>query len=365
MFGVSSGLGDGGADDEPTSLRDGGGLGASDGGLTRGGDARVAPARTDAGMSPPMSNGAPSGLYKVKDGLLYDGCGEEVVLRGVNHPTLYVDRAGKAMAEIGKTGANAVRLFWYAGNGIKISEAESSITAAVKSGLLPMLEMHDSTCKWELDRILDYWTSAEAVALIKRHEKHLLVNIANEATPPSSRDFLEGYTDAIEELRAAGIHTPLVIDGGRCGRDYQVLLEHGATLLERDPDHNLVFSAHLYDPLSQSQLAATFDKFRKAKLPFIVGEFANREPPGCGKPLDYAAVMAEAQRAGIGWLAWSWGDNDANTLWNTDCGEFDMTSTFAFDSLWKWGREVAMTHAASINKTAKRPYSLSNGDRCK
>jgi mannan endo-1,4-beta-mannosidase len=321
--------------------------------------------RTDAGTAPdrPPAMGERSSYY-VEDGLLFDPCGEELVMRGVNHPTLYVDRAGKAMAEIARTGANAVRLFWYAGNGIRIAEAEASINAAVANGLLPMLEMHDSTCKWELEPIIAYWTSAEALALIAKHQKHLLVNIANEASPANAAEFKKGYSSAIMRMRTAGIHVPLVIDGGRCGRDYQMLLDNAAALLEGDPDHNLIFSAHLYDPLSSSQLGGAFDNFRKAKIPFIVGEFANKEPPGCGKPLDYAGLVSEAERAGIGWLAWSWGDDNASTQWNTDCGEFDMTSTFSTDTLLGWGREVAMTHPASIQKTAQRPFAMLNNDSC-
>ena len=74
-----------------------------------------------------------------------------------------------------------------------------------------------------------------------------------------------------------------------------------------------------------------------------------------------ARVCATAQLSGVGWLAWSWGDDDPGSQWNTDCGEFDMTSTFAYESLEGWGEEVAVTHAASIKNTSKRPQSLLSG----
>ena len=96
--------------------------------------------------------------------------------------------------------------------------------------------------------------------------------------------------------------------------------------------------------------------------PFIVGEFANKSPPGCGAALQYAGLIDQAEKKGVGWLAWSWGDDDPGSAWNTDCDEFDMTSTFAFDSLMGWGKEVAVTHAASIKNTAKRPQSLMSGE---
>ena len=348
-------------------LRDGGapradagrGPDASDPGATSKRDA------SSAGRDSAVPNGGVgAGNYRVEDGLLYDGCGEQVVLRGVNHPTLYVDRAGKAMAQIARTGANAVRLFWFAKNGVAIGEAEASIEAAVEHGMLPMLEMHDSTCKWDLAGIVDYWTSSEAVALIQRHQQHLLVNIANEASPPDGSKFRQGYGDAVKRMRQAGIHVPIVIDGGGCGRNYQMLLDNGPDVLDQDPDHNLIFSAHLYDPMNADQLGALFDRTVDLSLPFIVGELANKQPPGCGASLDYKALLGEAERAQIGWLAWSWGDDNPSTIWNTDCGEFDMTSTFSYDTLQGWGKEVAVTLDSSIQNTSLRPYALTHDDRC-
>ena len=295
------------------------------------------------------------------DGVLHDTCGEPVVLRGINHPTLYIDRPGKALPEIAKTGANAVRLFWYATHGIAITEAEAAIKASIDNQMLPILEMHDSTCEWSLDNIVDYWTSDDAVALIERYRSQLIVNIANEASAPNANTFKTKYTSVVQSLRDAGIHVPLMIDGSNCGRDYKPLLSEGPALLEADPDHNLIFSGHLYDPLSASQLGDVYDSFNSAKLAFVVGEFANKSPPGCGRALNYADLIAEAQKRGIGWLAWSWGDNSADSIWNGDCSEFDMTDTFAFSSLKDWGKEVSVTLPDSIMNTSIRPSSMTQG----
>lgn len=311
-----------------------------------------------AGMS---STGSAADTYHVQNGLLYDTCGEQVILRGINHPTIYIDREGKALPEIAKTGANSVRLFWYATRNVAISEAETVIQAAISNHMVPILEMHDSTCEWSLDGIVDYWTSSEAVALIERYKAHLIVNIANEPSAPSTSQFTSKYSAVVQTMRSAGIHVPLMIDGGTCGRDYQMLLDGGPAVLQADPDHNLIFSAHLYDPLSASELGAVYDSFITAKLPFVVGEFANKEPPGCGRALDYNALITQAEQRGVGWLAWSWGDDDSSTIWNDDCAEFDMTDTFSYDTLKAWGKEVAVTSPASLMNTAKRPRSLTNG----
>lgn len=331
----------------------------------RGGVGGVATGRAGAGAAGRGGAGAnntgPHSTYYVQDGALYDHCGEKVILRGVNHPTLYVDRQGEALPEIAKTGANSVRLFWFASHGVPIDEAETAISRSRELHMLPILEMHDSTCEWSLDQIEEYWTSSAAVALIKRHEKQLIVNIANEASAPDRNTFRSKYSAIIKSMRAAGIHVPLMVDGSHCGRDYEMLLSQGPALLEADPDHNLIFSAHLYDPMPASEIGSVYEDFASAKLPFVVGEFANKSPPGCGAALQYAGLIEQAEKHGVGWLAWSWGDDDAGSAWNTDCEEFDMTSTFAFDSLEGWGKEVAVTHAASIKNTAKRPQSLVGG----
>jgi mannan endo-1,4-beta-mannosidase len=330
------------------------------GGTGAAGTGGIAAAGGGWGTSGGSSAGTHTSYY-VQDGALYDHCGEKVILRGINHPTLYVDREGAALPEIAKTGANSVRLFWFATHDIAITQAEAAISAAIEQQMIPILEMHDSTCEWSLHPIVSYWTSDEAVALIKRFEKHLIVNIANEASANSGNTFRSEYSAIIKTMREAGIHVPLMIDGSRCGRDYEILLAHGRALLDADPDHNLIFSAHLYDPMSSSQLSSVYEDFAEAKLTFVVGEFANKSPPGCGAALSYAALIEQAEEHGVGWLAWSWGNDDPGSAWNTDCEEFDMTRTFAYDSLDAWGEEVAVTHSASIKNTSKRPLSLVSG----
>ena len=292
---------------------------------------RVAAPEQVVSMAPTPNPGATG--YYVEGRNLYDRCGEQVILRGVSHPTIYVDRPGDALPEIAKTGANVVRIFWYAGNGIPITAAEPAIARAIANGMIPMLEMHDSTCEWNLDPIVAYYTSSDALALIDKYKANLLINIANEPSPPSDAEFASKYTSVVNQMRSAGIHTPLVIDGGNCGRDYNVLFSQGPAVLAADPDHNLIFSGHLYDPLSQAQITQVFEKSVSLDLPFIVGGVhlnKNRRDARPAALPQYDFLIQEASRnSGSGWLAWSWGDNDPSTYWNTDCSEFDMTETFA------------------------------------
>jgi mannan endo-1,4-beta-mannosidase len=371
--------GQAGADAEPTQP-DPGGL---DGGTSAAlgspeADGAATPAPDDAGFpvssSPPDAQTTPSDggpraqpagdagpAMRVVGAQLQDACGERVVLRGVNHPTLYVDRPGDALPEIARTGANAVRLFWKANDAVAIAEAEPAIARSVAQGMLPILAMHDSTCTWNLESIVRYWTSREAVALIKRHEAHLLINLAAQASAPTAAAFRAGYASAISRIRSAGIHVPIIIDASSCARDYAGLIAEGPALLADDPDHNLLFSTHFFYALSAAQVTAGLEAMAKSGLPFIVGAFAHKSVPGCAADIPYARILADAQRLGIGWLAWSWGDDDPLRHWNTDCPEHDMTSTFAFDSMVDWARVVTTTDANGIAKTSVRPHALTAG----
>jgi mannan endo-1,4-beta-mannosidase len=315
-------------------------------------------------LGPGLPRGPRTGM-RVEGRFLHDRCGERVVLRGVNHPTMYVDRAGDALPEIARTGANVVRLGWAATHGISIREVEPAIRRAVRSGLIPILEMHDSTGKWELEPIVAYWTSPEALALVDRHRDTLVVNIANEANPPSPGRWVADYADIVRRMRAAGIHTPLIVDSGNFGRDHRLVLDQGPRLLAADPERNLMLSVHLYDPLPEAELAALFARSVAMDLPLLVGEFASAAPDIC-TAVDYRAIIRQAARHDIGWLAWSWGDADPASWWNEDhCPDsFDMTTTFSADSLRSWGKVVATDSPDSIRQTARRPRSLVTG-RCR
>lgn len=336
----------------------------SGGAMSAAGSGGADPADSVANEGSEPAQGGPHDTYYVQNGKLYDRCGEKVVLRGVNHPTLELDRPGKALPEIAKTGANAVRLVWYATRDVPITEADAAISQAIAQHMLPILEMHDATCGWDtekLDQIERYWTTPEAVALLQKYEANLIVNLANEASAPNAPAFKLKYSSMLKSLRNAGVHVPVMIDGADCGRDYDMLLAQGPALLEADPDHNVLFSAHLYNPLSASELSKVYDDFAQAKLTLVIGAFSSKQPMGCGASLDYKTLIAQAQKSGVGWLAWSWGDDNASTQWNKDCGELDMTETFAFDSLTGWGKEVAVTLPESVMNTSVRPRSLTTG----
>ena len=286
---------------------------------------------------------------------LYDRCGEEVVLRGVNKMVVWMDRQGATFPEIARTGANAVRAVWSID--VPAQEADVMLTNARHRGLIPMLEMHDATGNWGmLDRVVDYWTLPETVALIRKHEKYLLVNIANEAGQDVPDDvFRDKYIEIIRRMRRAGIRVPLVVDASGWGRDYEQVLAVGPEIVAGDSLQNTIMSVHWWhSDNNASRITSALERSVELNLPFIVGEFAHAEV-GCRGRIAYEHILAEAQRLGIGWLAWSWGPG------NSDCAAMDMTEDGSFETLHGWGLEVAVTDPNSIQKTSVRPASIVNG----
>jgi mannan endo-1,4-beta-mannosidase len=311
----------------------------------------------------PAPSAAPAATWTVDGATLRDPCGDAVVLRGVNHPTMFVDRPGDALPEIAATGANAVRLFWVAGADVPVSAAEPAIARAIALGMVPMLEMHDSTCKWELAGIVDAWTAPGTVAMIDRHRDNLLVNLANEASTDDDDAFERDTIAAIVRMREAGIRVPIVIDATKCGRNLDLLLARGPALIAADPEHAIVLSWHAWDPLPRAELDRAAERIAASGLPIVIGEFGPRSPPGCGAPIDLDGLLAAARRHELGWLAWSWGDDAPGHDWNTDCGEFDMVDTFAHSSLRGWGRRVALDSSDGIAQTSVRTAWQTTG-RC-
>jgi mannan endo-1,4-beta-mannosidase len=276
--------------------------------------------------------------------------------------------------EIRKTGANTVRIVWAITQDLQrngpvtsASTLDALITNARANGLVPMIELHDATGNWgRLGDLVAYWTQQPIVNIIKKHQNYLLVNIGNEVGDENVSDaqFLAGYTGAVQQMRQAGIHTPLVIDAPDWGKKLTTLTATAASLLAADPDHNLIFSAHLYWGIANGANAqfirtALADAVA-ANYPLIVGEFSRHgayDPNGgsiCGPggETDYRTILEECHKHGIGWYAWEWGPG--NDFFDPLCASMDMTPDRMFASLKTgWAKEVALTSPFSIKNTAQ------------
>ncbi|GAO31698.1 cellulase family glycosylhydrolase [Geofilum rubicundum] len=293
---------------------------------------------------------------------IFDASGAPLIMRGVNEMFIWSDDflGDTIIPEIAKTGANALRIVWLT----EASNAKASpenldliLQNTINSGLFPMPELHDATGKWDkLDSLVDYWTRPDVVEVLKKHEEYLLLNIANECGGHEikSDQFLQGYKKAIDRLRAVGLQCPLVIDASGWGQDLDILLETGPELLQHDPEHNLIFSVHMWWPAedgSKQRIIHGIEQSVALNLPLIVGEFAPMGV-GCARSIDHITIMEQCQKHEMGWLAWSWG-----AVGNGDCEEMDMTRgdrRGTFEGLTDWGLEVSINHPLSIQNTSIR-----------
>lgn len=296
--------------------------------------------------------------FRVVGRHLYDRCGEKVILRGINKMIVWTDIEGESFPEIAKTGANSVRIVWVTTGAV--DKFDAAITKCRESNMIPMVELHDATGKWDsLSFCVDWWVKPEVVDVIKKHEEYLLVNIANECgANVSNEDFKAGYTTAVSRMRKAGIRVPIVIDANNWGQGIDVLQATGPDLITSDPDHNIILSVHAWWPdvygWNDQKIKDEFAESVEKNIPLIVGEFGNTAA-NCEGEINYKLIIEECQKNEIGWLAWSWGPG------NSDCETMDMTTDSKYETLQGWGLEVAVTDKNSIKNTSVIPKFMQTG----
>lgn len=303
--------------------------------------------------------------FFVQDRFLYSKDNEKVVLRGINHMFIWTDRDGKTIPEIAKTGANCVRIVWNTRG--RISDLDNIIGLAIANGMIPIPEIHDTTGNWRrLPDALDFWLRDETLQVISNHQEYLIINIGNEPSDVEQdpNDFFEAYSTIVIKMRAAGIRVPIMIDADFWGQSEKNIFRMGHQLLQADPEHNLMFSIHMWWPSERHNVSSGYEtvegrvtgvleKSVELKLPLIVGEFA---PVAAGdvKEIPYRHIMAECERLNIGWLAWSWGPG------NFDSPEMDMTAHGSYNTLIGWGKEVAVDSPLGIQNTSVIPAFIQN-----
>lgn len=291
---------------------------------------------------------------------LFDRCGRKVVLRGVNAMIVIRDPTGEiSYPKIAKTGVNCVRIFWstttHPGN--TLENFDATLTNCRENNMIPM------PCVWGrwggnwqyLQEAVDFRLRPEWVEVLRKHEDHILFNIANEVGNQTVTDsmFRERYEKAVLRLRNAGLHMPLVIDASGHGRDESLLFKSAEYLLEKDPDHNLIFSRHLYDHIPRSgkreRVEGALDTMAMMdNACFIVGEFSqcqsgsyDNEMEGCEKQkVEWEYLIERCQQEEIGRLAWVWwccrGDGDLHSIvkWKKASSKPGLVDSNPFIAIW-------------------------------
>lgn len=274
--------------------------------------------------------------FFVDAGKLYDANGQEFRIQGIA-TTLWwghQERNRLSVPELAKAGANSTRLVFGPGMGEDTAaEQRTIIQQAVASQLIPIVTDMGATCKTDLpsfEAVVARWLEPARVAYLKEFEKHVILNIANEALGFDGPQWRDAYVSAITRLRQAGVHATIMVDsGGACGQNPRTVRDFGAAVLAGDPERNTIFSVHMYaywrtseatdvgrwnDQGTQSpwRIRDELGAIQARGLHVSVGEVG-------WEASDQVAYLTKAAlqdfaALGVGYIAWSWNQNSDSTL---------------------------------------------------
>ncbi|MGO4183557.1 cellulase family glycosylhydrolase [Paenibacillus sp. TAF43_2] len=283
---------------------------------------------------------AANGFY-VSGNNLKDANGNNFVIRGVNNAHAWFDtQAYDALSTISSKKANAVRIVWTTSG--SASRLQQIIDRCKQLGMVAIVELHDATgsnSATALNNMASYFASSAVKTILTNNEKYVLVNIANEWGDGNLADtaWRDAYKTAISTIRNAGIHNTIIVDASGWGQNSSPIKAYGNALLTHDPDHNVMFSIHMYGSWNDSSRIGTeLQAIKNLGLAVMVGEFGynyNNGNNNLGSQVNAQEVMNQSQAKGIGYMAWSWTGNDSANSW------LDMT-TSDWQTLTTWGNLV-------------------------
>jgi mannan endo-1,4-beta-mannosidase len=282
--------------------------------------------------------------------------GQNLIMRGVNHPHVWYTGQTSSFAAIKAAGANTIRVVLGTGKRWGPSnDVPAVITLCKQNKLICVLEVHDTTGYGEegaaasLDEAANYWISQKANLV--GQENYVVINIGNEPignTNPAQ--WTAATAAAIQKLRTNGFEHLIMVDAPNWGQDWQnVMRDTGQTVLDADTKHNTVLSIHMYAVYANaSTIVAYFDAFKNKGWPLVVGEFGWKFNSG---EVDHETILSEAQARGLGWIAWSWSGNSDPIL--------DMTTNFNPAQLTTFGDRIV--NGANGLKATSREASIYSG----
>ncbi len=261
--------------------------------------------------------------FTVAGSVLKDANGNAFIARGVNNPHAWYDaQAYDVLPNLAARKTNLIRVVWTMSG--TASRLDQILTAIEAQKMVSIVELHDGTgsnSTTVLQNMANYWVRGDVLSILKKHERTIMINIANEwsdndMTPLGWRD---AYKQPITTIRNAGLTTTIVIDSPKWGGDFSAALLYGSDLLNHDPRHNLLFSVHAYSTLNNSNdIYNMMNNYKSNNLPLLIGEFGynyNNGNNNLGSKVDAPLLMQYAQQFGVGYVAWSTAGNDAANAW--------------------------------------------------
>lgn len=309
-------------------------------------------------------------------------CNDTLLLRGVNYAPYNWGWSPTELliSQIALSGSNTVRMVWYktgasgtpASTYANLTLLDSAISKCIQNKLIPVIDLHDQTCANSPSALITLatWFTQPAVStLINKYKHSLILNLANEAlyvmwlgnTQAAKTTFINTYTTIVNNLRAQNIKVPLMIDAPDCGQHLDFLADAASTLLNNDPEHNLIFSAHAYwysyASNDSTQMLNKINYALSKNIPFVLGEIANQQDntTNCQYNLNYQALLNICQQKKVGWYAWSW-NNDV-------CPQRCISTNGQFNALTAYGNALLYhTNFGLLTHTPVKSHYLLYGN---
>lgn len=311
------------------------------------------------------SGGGGNGRYQVGGRHLYDPCGEKVVMRGVEagHATPYWVDGSNTVSEIAKTGSNTVRILvsyppadkYGSDLGyLNMQQTENLIKLALSKQMLPDVAIGDNRPETFL--------KPEVKEVLMRYQDKIVIHALGEQTQGNVNQWVTDSKAGIASLRAAGYTAPLFVLANDYGRNLPTILNRGKEVFDSDPLKNVVFGwqaywgqpGNYYQNLYGMSLDQGMARVRDFPYPIQVGLMRNSEvwiDPS--QIVDYKLAMTRAKEYEISWLWWDWVISQSSG---------SISTSGSYSNLSSVGREVAVTHAGSIQNTSVKTKFIKNGN---
>jgi len=304
-------------------------------------------------------------------------CGDTIVLRGINYAPFDwgYDNTQLLLDQVAQTGANAVRMSWYDNSGgapyYTDDLLDTAIATCIRNKMIPIIELHDLTCDGntpDVDTLINWYTTPTRVAMFNKYQSSLIIDIANEVgyvhwagnESTGQQQYQQAYETAVTTLRTAGINVPLMIDAPDCGSSIDILGNVASPIITADPLHNIIFSSHAYwyayannDSATMAQDLATALTFN---YPLVLGEIANYQdssPAYCTWALNYPALLHSCMQMNVGFMAWSWN--------NDQCSSRQLSNDGTYANLSTYGQDMVNNTSYGLHHSARLTSYLKNG----
>jgi len=292
--------------------------------------------------------------FYTSNGQLLDANGNVFLIRGVNnHHAWSGKKAFNSLSTIADYKANTVRIVWHTkGSAIQLKKI---IEQVVKLKMIAIPEIHDATGKDSisaLEAAAKYWARDDVKAILNQYKSYIILNIANEwMSSGNESNWMKGYSSSIKIIRNAGLTHCLLIDAAGWGQDVEPIKLHAKNLIKFDPEHNLLFSVHMYGSWNDTlKIKNELQHFADNKIPIIVGEFGYNANDGNNNlkcKVDAPFLMKTCHQLQVGYMAWSWCGNNIANKW------LDMVNYNDWSTLTAWG-ETVLKSKYGILATAKK-----------